>query len=116
VTLAGSVSFLACTPAMCAANTQCASVHCNCCGPDCSWPKNSQESHKRVTKCNQECPLITASKSVTIRTPQPLVMLLDADQVQPFLVADVAPITPSVSEPPNLHSATLLNLACALTI
>jgi hypothetical protein len=117
VVLASGLPYLTCSAAVCAANADCASVHCSCCGPNCPWAKNSQESQKKKSNCAQQCPLITASKSVTISNTRPLAAaMLGVGEVQPFLFAhNVADARP-VRQFSALHPPTLLSLACALTI
>jgi hypothetical protein len=115
--LAGGLPYSSCLAGQCASNTECASMHCNCCGPNCPWSKSSHESHKRNTGCNQQCPLITASKPVTIIKVQPVASIIFGNsELQPFLTAYAAPHAPSIREPVHSHPPTLLSLACALTI
>jgi hypothetical protein len=116
--LAGSAPSMACTPAACAANTECALVHCNCCGPNCPWRNSSQESKKQGAPCNQQCPLVAAGKTIAINNnTQPLaVALLGVAEARPFLIADTASCTARFHQPDTLSPPTLLRLACALTI
>jgi hypothetical protein len=117
VVLAGGSPSTACTPAVCAADAQCASLHCSCCGPNCPWSKKSQESKKRDSSCNDRCPLVAGTKPAAINNAQSLVSAtLNTSYVQPLMVPYVAlrpaPIHPTF----NFHSPTLLSLACALTV
>jgi hypothetical protein len=115
--LAGGVPYVACTPAVCAANAECAAVHCNCCGPNCPWSKNSPESHKHATDCNQHCPLINASTAVMTNSVQVLAPATSGiGEVQPFLIAYTAFYAPPVRPPASVHPSTLLSLSCALTV
>src|SRR5450432_3955304 len=103
--LLGGIPYLTCTPAVCAANTACAS---KCCGTNCAWPTSSHESSKRDTGCNQQCPLITASKPMTISQTQPIVAAVsDVGEAQPFSIAFSAPCTLAILQNSNLHSPTL---------
>lgn len=117
VLMGGGVPYLVCTPEACAANTQCASVHCKCCGPSRTGPKSSRESQKHDTHCNQDCPLITAGTVVTTNSGQPLApAMMGISEVRPFLIAYTAFYAPPVRPPAPVHPSTLLSLACALTI
>jgi hypothetical protein len=114
---AGGIPHLACTPAVCAADTECAAMHCSCCGPNCPWHKNSQKSEKPVTGCNQQCPVIAASKPATIGKVQPLAAAMPGiGEAQPFLVAYASPAALPIHQTFDLPPPTLLRLACALTI
>jgi hypothetical protein len=117
VVLVGSVPNLACTPAVCAANVECASVHCSCCGPNCPWPKESHESRQHKTGCNQQCPLISAASAVTINKVQPLApAMLAAAEVRPVLFERTGSRQPSILQSAALDPPTLLGLSCALTV
>jgi hypothetical protein len=119
VLLAGGIPYLTCNAGMCATNVQCASVHCSCCGANCSWTKNSPETRQRSNagNCNQECPHVMASKSVTISNMQPLVAaILGTGAEQPLLLSAACDRTFSIRQNFNSHPATLLSLSCALTI
>ena len=115
--LAGSLPYLNCMAGQCASNTQCSSVQCKCCGPNSPRTKSSRESHKHTTGCNQQCPLATTGKTVTITNPQPVASpLFGVSELQPFLTAYAAPFAPSIRESAKSNSPTLLSLSCALTI
>jgi hypothetical protein len=116
VLFAGGVARFACTPGACAANAQCASMHCTCCGPNCPLRKSSGDSHKRDTACNQECPMMAASKLVAISNPQPIATaMLGADELQPLFLARVTPAAVPIHPTFNSPAPTLLSLGCALT-
>lgn len=116
--LAGTTPYLTCMSGMCAANSECASMRCQCCGPDCPWQKSSHESHQKHDKgCNQQCPLIIASKAVTISNSLPLAAaVLGVTGIQPVLFGYTSFYKLPVRQPASLRSPTLLSLACALTI
>jgi hypothetical protein len=120
VLLAGGIPFLACSAAMCAANTQCASIQCSCCGSKCLWTKKSHDTQHQSNqkgRCNQECPQAVAGKSVDVNPTQPLVAaILGTGAVQPVLVSSVCSRSFSIRQNFNSHPATLLSLSCALTI
>jgi hypothetical protein len=105
---------------MCAANVECASVHCGCCGPNCSWRNCSQESKKPGTPCNQQCPLIAAAKAITVnnndRVQLPAAAIVGIVQMPPFLIPDTACRITSFRQTDSLPPSTLLRLSCALTI
>jgi hypothetical protein len=93
-------------------------MHCNCCGPNCPWQKNSQNSKKQGTGCNrEECPRIAASKSITISQPQPLATLMFRnDEAQRFVSAYFAMNNQPVYSTASVSPPTLLSLGCALTV
>jgi len=116
--LAGSAPYLTCSAGMCAANVECASMRCSCCGPNCPWAKNSRESshHSNSRNCNHDCPLVISSKPVTIRSTQPLALAMSGiDNVQPFFLPSACSNVFLIQQPLNLHPPTLLSLCCALT-
>jgi hypothetical protein len=115
--IAASVPRFVCTPAACAANVECKYAHCACCGPNCPWQKSSQKSQKHDNCCNEQCPLIAASKAVTISNERPFAAaLLGFGEAQPFLFGSTYSRDPLIHQSANLHPQTLLSLACALTI
>jgi hypothetical protein len=114
--MAGGIPSLACGPVACAASIECAPVHGDCCGPNCSWPSGSHESHKRDA-CNQRCPLISAGKPTTISQAKPIASaMFGVGEVQPFFLAFTHTYIPLGQAPDISHSSTLLSLGCALTI
>ena len=116
--LAGGIPYLTCSAGMCAANVECASMRCSCCGPNCPWAKNSRESshHSNSRNCNHDCPLVISSKPVTIRSTQPLALAMSGiDNVQPFFLPSACSNVFLIQQPLNLHPPTLLSLCCALT-
>jgi hypothetical protein len=93
-------------------------MHCACCGPNCPLnKKNSSESSKHDSGCNQSCPLIATTHAVAVSHVKPLAgVMFAAVAVQRFL----SPYSASFAIP-SRHSAaldppTLLSLSCALTI
>jgi hypothetical protein len=79
--------------------------------------KKSQESNKHDADCNQQCPLMSTNKAVTINNLHLLdAAIVSAAEMQP-LIFEVTNfyITP-VIRPAILPPATLLSLGCALTI
>jgi hypothetical protein len=118
ILLAGGLPYFVCTPNVCAANKDCAVVHCcNCCGANCPMQKSSQETRKHGTGCNQHCPLISAGETIAISNVNPLPAAMSGVTViQPFLFAHINsyafPARPSATS----HPPTLLSLSCALTI
>jgi len=77
----------------------------------------SHESNKHATRCNQHCPLITASTAVMTNSVQPLAKaMVGISEVQLFLIAYTAFYTTPVPPPASAQPSTLLSLACALTI
>jgi hypothetical protein len=115
--LAGGVPYFTCTPAVCAANIECSSAHCGCCGPNCPWKKNSQQSHKGNTACNQQCPLSAAGNAVTISNVRPLAaVMFSMAEVEPCLFTYTVSCPLPVCRSADLDPPTLLRLCCALTI
>jgi hypothetical protein len=116
--IAASVPCFVCAPAACAAIVDCKYMHCACCGPNCPWQKSSQKSPKHGNCCNEQCPVIAASKTVIISNEQPLAAAMSGfGEAQPFLFGYTFSGPPLVvHQSANLHPPTLLSLACALTI
>src|SRR5208282_4004221 len=114
----GSLPCLTCSSAVCAANVQCASVHCGCCGPNYPWQKNSHDSQKHSPSCNREqCPLVAASKSVTISpTRESSASMLGIAVAQPFITVYFAVNILPVHSISSARPDTLLSLGCALTV
>jgi hypothetical protein len=113
---AGAVPIFACTPVTCAANTECAAMHCRCCGPNCPLCKKSKESSKNDAGCNHQCPYINVSRPVTINHVQPLVaLMLGHGELHPFFFAYTSPNVFPIRRTFSVHDSSLLGLACALT-
>jgi hypothetical protein len=92
-------------------------MQCECCRPHRPLQKTPQENHKRGNACNQLCPLMVASRAVTITNPQPLAAaMLGMGEAQPFVIGQIAPGTLPIPRSANVHSPTLLSLSCALTV
>jgi hypothetical protein len=115
--LLGSVPYLNCSPMACAANAECASAHCSCCGPNCHMAKKSRGSSKQNSDCNQQCPLIASNKPVNLNNPQQYIQTIFATpEVQPFVFAYTNFHTAPTVRSNIMPSSTLLSLGCALTI
>jgi hypothetical protein len=113
--LASGFPCLASTPAVCAANSQCAAMHCGCCGPNCPFQKSRRESQKRDAGC--QCPLITNASSIAISKPQSLaIAMCGVEELRPFQCAFIHPSPVPLCRTATSDPSTLLSLACALTI
>jgi hypothetical protein len=111
----GAAPPTACTPASCAANAECAVMHCDCCGPNCPMAKASHKSESTGVK--RPCPIAVTNKPPAIGNAQPLAaMTLTEIQLQAFLVAPWASRAITTHQAPDMPACTLLRLGCALTI
>jgi hypothetical protein len=118
IVIAAGVPYVACTPAVCAANPDCALMRCSCCGPNCPMQKTkSRDPHKDDTGCNQQCPVVGDGKAMTAGNVRPVAaLMLGAVEVQPCLVAYRGYAAVPVNDGVSLDPPTLLRLGCALTI
>ena len=120
--VAAQAPFVACSPATCATNIECASAQCCCnCGGQmacCQVPAKSHSDQSSATCSNPRCPMIAAAAGVTISQPSQLA-------VAPLAVCKIDSLSSAAScrrlvtatlTPPALPSPTLLALGCALTV
>jgi hypothetical protein len=101
----------------CAASAKCVMMHCSCCGPNCPMAAHSHAPQKRGTVCDQQCPFLAQSQPVLISNPQSLTAaILTVCRLEPAPFSCVFPPSPAVPPSRGSPPATLLSLACALTI
>jgi hypothetical protein len=79
--------------------------------------KNSRDSKKHDMGCNEQCPLLAASKAVAINDVQPLAAaMFGVSELQPFHFAYAASNDSPIYHPAPTSPPTLLSLGCALTV
>ena len=82
------------------------------------WAKlRVAEELSQRSACAHQCPLINSSKAATTEEMQPVALaMLDIDAAQPRIYEFRKSYALPISHHPFVSSATLLDLACALTV
>jgi hypothetical protein len=115
--LGGGVPYFGCSPAVCAASSECAMIHCACCGPTCPMNKDSRHSDKGTSHCNDQCPRTVSKNTATITNVRShaLLMSLAMASLLPFQSCSTNASSRPIRNSPDLDPSTLLRLCCALT-